>query len=612
VRTLLLAALALAIGLTPAGAQSLDFYLDPSNGALPVGQLTPLPSAYTFADTPVGGSSSTVLRVVNSGNTQITMSVVFVGKAAGSVVASSSFTVTGYALGSVIAPGGFKVFTVNFTPNSQSIATGYLQANVGGLPYSIGTISGLGTPPSITLSCRSTVASQCTGAALQPTSTTPINFGNVPTTSSVSIPFTLTNAGPTALNPQTLIAIETPTNNPNTPFSLSALPNTVSAGAAITFTVTFAPGTTQTFVTNLDVGSAQFAIGGSGTASIIGDVSSLVITYTDYTGVRLTAQPGTALNFGKVVTGTTGAANTLTFTVANPQTTISSVSVSGITVAGAGFSVTNTPAFPASIAPGASLTFKVVFNPPSTGTFTGTLSVGTRQFSLAAQGVTSPVPDATFNIDVSPLVSGRQAHLTVQLSGASTVDAIATVALKFTPLVTGVADDPAICFTATGGRQLQMAIAAGSQTATYNGDAAPVFQTGTTAGTLTFTLSIPNKADYTQSFTISPAAVQITAVNAVRQAPNLVVTLTGFDNTYSAGKMSFAFLDSNGKAMTAAPIDVDATSQFAKYFKSSTVGGSFSAQAVFPLSGGDIATVSSVSAMLTNSSGSVTKAQPFK
>lgn len=606
------ALLLLAACVVPAGAQNLNFYLDPSNGALPVGQLTPLPAQYTFADTPMGGSSSTIIRVVNSGATQVTMSVVFIGTASGSTVSSDSFTVTGYAIGSVIAPGNFKVFTLNFTPRRQATATGYLQADVGGLPYSIGTLTGVGIAPTVTLSCKSSVASQCTGVALQPSTTTPINFGNVSTVATVSIPFTLSNAGTMALNPQALVAIETTTNNPNTPFTLSTLPTTLAAGSSIAFTVTFAPGTAQTFVTNLDIGSTQFAISGSGTSSILGDISSLVITYTDYTGVRLTAQSGTALGFGKVVVGNSGGANTLTFIVSNPQTTISSVSVPTITATGSGFSISGAPTLPATIAPGASLTFKLVFTPPGTGTFTGTLAIGSRVFSISAQGVSSPVPDATFVVDVSPLVSSRQVHLTVQLGQASTIDAIGTVTMKFISLVSGVTDDPAVTFTATSGRQLQVAIATGAQTATYNGDSAITFQTGTTAGTLSFTLSIANKADYTQTFTIAPAIVQITATKAVRQTPNLIVTLTGYDNTYSAGKMNFTFLDSNGKAMTASAIAVDATTQFSNYFKSSTVGGAFSAQATFPLSNGDITTVSSVSATVTNSSGAATATKAFQ
>lgn len=593
-------------------AQNLNFYLDPSGGALPPSQLTPLPSNYSFADTAVGSSSSTIIRIVNNGSVQATVNVVYIGSTSGSTVASSSFTATGFGLGSVIAPGNFKLFTLNFTPRSQGLATGYLQASIGGLPVSIGTLSGTGTAPNITLSCNSSVAVQCSSAVLQPSTTTAINFGNVLTTASVSIPFTLTNGGTDGLNPQTLVSIATTTNNPNTPFTLSQLPATLASGASTTFTVTFAPGSTQTFLTNLVVGTNSYAIQGTGTASVIGDISSLSITYTDSTGVRLTAQPGTALSFGQVVAGATSSANSLTFTVTNPQATISPVSVATITATGTGFSLSGLPTLPAAIAPGSSITFKLVFSPSQTGTFTGTLLIGTRQFSITAQAVSSVVPDASFTVDVSPLVSSKQVHLGVKLASASPVSAIGTITMTFAPLVSGIADDPAILFTATSSRQLQVTIAANAQTATYNGDSAITFQTGTTAGTLTFTLSIPNKADYKQSFTIAPTTVQIVSGTAVRKSPNLIVTLTGFDNTYSAGQMTFSFLDSSGKVLTATPVSIDATSKFhAYFFPSSSVGGAFSMQAQFPVTG-DVTTVASVAVGLTNSAGTVTTTQAFQ
>ena len=176
-------------------AQNVNFYLDPSNGALPVSQLTPLPSNYSFADTAVGSSSSTVVRLVNSAKTQVTVSVIYIGKDSGSTVAATGFTATGFGLGSVIAPGNFKLFTLNFTPTAQGAATGYLQANIAGFSVSIGTLEGSGTAPNMTLSCNSSVATQCSGAILQPTATTPISFGNVLTTATVAIPFTLTNSG---------------------------------------------------------------------------------------------------------------------------------------------------------------------------------------------------------------------------------------------------------------------------------------------------------------------------------------------------------------------------------------------------------------------------------
>jgi hypothetical protein len=254
----------------------------------------------------------------------------------------------------------------------------------------------------------------------------------------------------------------------------------------------------------------------------------------------------------------------------------------------------------------------VIFAPTSTGTFSGTLSIGSRQFSLTGSGIASAVPTASFQLSAQPLTSQQQVSLTIQLASASTVSAIGELTMTFTPLVSNVSDDPAIVFLATSGRKLQVNVAVGGQTATYQGQSALTFQTGSTAGTITFTLTFPNGAPVTQSFSIAPQTVQITSVTAVRSDPNLIVTITGFDNTYSAGQLSFSFTDTSGNLITATPIAVDASSQFSAYFfTNNQAGGAFALQATFPVTG-DVTQVGSVSGQITNSSGTSKISQTFQ
>jgi hypothetical protein len=178
--------------------------------------------------------------------------------------------------------------------------------------------------------------------------------------------------------------------------------------------------------------------------------------------------------------------------------------------------------------------------------------------------------------------------------------------------VANVTDDPAIVFLATNGRNLSVNVAAGAQTATYNGQSALTFQTGTTAGTLTFTLTFPNHAPFTQSFTLSPAAVKLTTVTATRQTPNLVINLDGYDNTYSAGKLSFTFYDTTGKAIAPGAIPVDETSGFHQYFfTNDQAGGAFALQATFPVLNGDVSQIGSVALTMTNASGQTSSTATF-
>ncbi|HZS56818.1 MAG TPA: hypothetical protein VFA65_20600, partial [Bryobacteraceae bacterium] len=151
-----------------------------------------------------------------------------------------------------------------------------------------------------------------------------------------------------------------------------------------------------------------------------------------------------------------------------------------------------------------------------------------------------------------------------------------------------------------------------AQVATYNGQAAITFQTGTTAGTITFTVQFPNQAAVTQSYTIAPSQIQISSTTAVTQSPNLVVTLTGYDNSYSAGQLSFTFYDKGGKLLTPTALSVNATSAFHQYFYGTTqVGGAFSLQASFPVTG-DATQVGSVAITLANSVGQTSTTQTFQ
>ncbi len=157
-----------------------------------------------------------------------------------------------------------------------------------------------------------------------------------------------------------------------------------------------------------------------------------------------------------------------------------------------------------------------------------------------------------------------------------------------------------------------MNVAPGSQNATYNNQSAITFQTGTTAGTITFTLSFPNTAPYSQSYSISPAQVQIASATAVRQSPNLVVTVNGFDNTYSTGQMSFIFYDTSGKILTPGGISVDSRPNFHQYFfTSNQAGGAFAMQASFPATG-DVTQIGSVAVTMNNSAGQTSKTLTFQ
>ncbi len=599
------------------------FYIHDTTGATAD---TLLPSIYQFASTPLGSNSNIVLKAINSSTSTAYLGTAFAGTANGSTTLNPNFSLTGLFLGQTLPPGGSVVFTVNFSPTTVGLTTAYLQVSfqiqqgtcsftstvaATQCPSGIGlasTLNATGTQPQLVLSYQQGTSASVT---LQPSASSPLNFGNVSLSASAAITFTLTNNSLVTLSTPT-ISVPAPTAYSSNPFTLntSQVPATIAPGGAASFTITFSPGQTGVVTTSLIVGSNTYSLQGAGI--VVADIDALQISYVDSTGVRGLPQAATPISFGQTVAGTT-TTNTLAFTVMNPTTSYNAVSIPALSVSGAAFqltALTGATLFPVSLAPGASITFNIVFSPTAAGTYTGSLAVGSRVFSLTGLSVSSPLPSLSLSVTPSPLTSQQQGTVTVQLASASSLNLVGVLVMTFKPSITNVTDDPAILFLANSGRQISVSVASGQTTATYNGQSALAFQTGTTAGTITFTVTFPNTPAYTQSFTITPTLVQITSATAVRSSPNLVVTLTGYDNTYSAGQLGFTFYDTSGN--TISPVEINATSNFQQlFFTNNAAGGTFQFSATFPVTG-DVTKVGSVAVSVSNSVGQATDKLNFQ
>ncbi len=601
-------------------AQTLSFAVHDPAGVKPD---TGLPSAYQFPDTPQSSASSIVINVTNSSSATVLLAQIYVGTAPGSAVLSPDFSVTGLNQSAILAPGKTTPFTLNFRPSSVGPITGYFQAAYAvqqngcvigsttpatqctGTVAAVSTLGGTATPSQLVLSYNPGTGS----AVLQPSSSSPLNFGNISVSATAPIVFTLTNGSAAPISTPAISLQNQIFASSAFSLDTSAVPATIAAGASAAFTVTFAPGQTGLTTATLLIASNSYPIEGTGV--VLADIDALQIYYVDATGVRGLPQAASPIDFGQVIAGTAGSA-VLNFTVMNPAISFNAITVQTLSVSGAAFSLSGAPNIPAVIQPGSSITFQVTFSASGSGKYAGTLAIGSRSFSLAGLSVASPLPSFSFQLSEQPLTSQQQVNLSIQFSAPATVSAIGELSMNFVPSLANVTDDPAVVFPVTNGRQLQVNLAAGSQKATYNGQSALTFQTGTTAGTITFTVTFPNTAPFSQSYTISPAQVQITSAKAVRQTPNLVVTVNGFDNTYSTGQMSFLFYDTSGNLLTPNGIPVDATSSFHQYFfTNNQAGGAFAMQASFPVTG-DVTQVGSVSVKMTNSAGQTSTTQTFQ
>lgn len=356
--------------------------------------------------------------------------------------------------------------------------------------------------------------------------------------------------------------------------------------------VDFSPLATGSFSAFLMVNNLDIALQGTAAAA-----ATLTLS-----GSQTPLVAGVPINFGSVAVGTT---QTQGFVLSNSGG--ASVTVGSVTVSGTGFSGPFGLTTPVQIAPGQSVTFQIKFTPQSGTPEQGSLTIDSGTFPLTGQGLSEPLPSASIVFASTVGGSAQQNSITIPLASASQVSGTGTLTMAFQSSVAGVTDDAAIQFLSGPLRQATVNIAVGATSATIGGQSSIAFQTGTTAGTITFTLTLPN-ATQQASLTIAPSPVILDTATAVAELTQINVAFAGFDNTYSASQLSFTFYDVNGKELPQGVINVDASSVFQQYFSTTQAGGMFQLLATFPVTG-NTALIGYVTAQITNSSGTTTAQQ---
>ena len=383
----------------------------------------------------------------------------------------------------------------------------------------------------------------------------------------------------------------------------SSVPYPVAPGSAMTISVQF---------------QANAGPGGYGAALEIttqdGSIVEVFLSVTVVATATLTfASPCTGPNmnfeisFGNI---SIDQSQTCTFLLTNNST--QALTVASVAVSGKGFLLSSPPSTPLNLSPGtASQPFSITFSPNTAATYAGTLTIDSQTFTLAATAYNPPLPTPTLQFDTANAQSGQQITLTMSLPTASPIAASGSVNLSFTPdsSVAAIASsDPTVSFVASGARSVPFSVQPGATQATFGGESGAVFSTGLTAGTITFTVSTSAQltGDPTTMLRLAPIPISVDNAAATAIAGELRVQIWGFDNTYSAGPMSFTFFDNSGKAIGAGPISADFSSDFHTYFFTESVdGGGFAMLVSFPVSG-DSAQVGSVDVKMSNSAGATT------
>ncbi|MBZ5582032.1 MAG: choice-of-anchor D domain-containing protein [Acidobacteriia bacterium] len=390
-----------------------------------------------------------------------------------------------------------------------------------------------------------------------------------------------------------LFRIRNPSNAPATldflevagsGFSLEAhptLPVSLQPQSAVDFTVRFESSA---------IGSYSAALRSNGISALLTAAVLPRLTYRVDTGSGYRDLAG-PVDFGAVERA---ASATRRFTIENQMEF--GMTVPAISVQGVGFALAGVAPAGRLLQPGDTAGFEVEFRPVAAGPYSGSLIVGDRSYPLAGTGQEPPLPSVTLSADLPTSASAQQGAVHVLFDAPARTGGTGRLTLDFLPGPSGVTD-PTIAF-AQGGRVVPFAFSAGDTEVP-----AKPFQTGSTAGTLVFTVELGG-ATYRQSIVIPSAPVQLTLAEAARQANGIEIRITGLDNTRTAGPVVFTFFDAAGNAIAPGSINADASASFRDYFNGSAAGGVFLLKALFPVAG-DSSQIAAFEVKLTNSAGTM-------
>ncbi len=411
------------------------------------------------------------------------------------------------------------------------------------------------------------------------------SLGTLPAGDSWDTAFRLRNTGPASM----LLHGLNVAGQGFTFTSLPRLPLELSAGGAVDFVVRFQPPVPGSYSAYLNVNGARLTI-------LHGIASAAVTLLSAGVGPDTVVIPGQAIDFGAVEAG---AGVTRMFVLANRSE--QTLAITTIVVSGQAFRGPMGIQAPLSLKPGETKGFEIAFDPAAADAHDGALQLDQRQFSLRGTALAASFPKPRLVIDPVNLQGGQQAKISVRLSAAASASGAGQVTVEFQASVPGKAVDPAVLFPASGSRAISFSVAKGEDVGRFAGKADTEFQTGTTAGTLTFTVRLGSHVEqFTAQVASGPA--KIDSVQTIRAASGLDVRVTGFDTSRSPTRLSFVFFDREGRAVAPGSISVDVGAAFREYFETAEFGGMFTVRAVFPVAG-NVLQIIAVEVEITNSLG---------
>jgi len=267
------------------------------------------------------------VTVTNSGNTSVTISQVSVN--------AKDFSESGISTPVTLNAGQSAAMSVNFQPTASENISGNITVSSSSGATAVIPVNGIGVQSALTMTPATA------------------SFGDVTVGSPSTQMVQLTNSG---TGPLTISQVSASGSGFST--SILSLPISLAASQSTSFNIVFSPASAGTasgavsIVSNAPNSPATMMLSGIGVAA------SQTLSFSS-----------TSLAFGSV---NAGSASTETVTLTN--TGNASVTISGITQSGAGFSLIGA-ATPVTLSPGQRLTFSVMFSPTAGGTASGSVTV---------------------------------------------------------------------------------------------------------------------------------------------------------------------------------------------------------------------------------------------
>jgi hypothetical protein len=506
----------------------------------------------------------------------------------------------------------FRVISTNtsgrvevvYAPGSEGPANGIITVQVAsqsdrscGVPVEI-AVQGVGTPAPLTLSPSS------------------LDFGMVAIgQTSLAREILVSNQSATSFTGTVSVDNAAFRLNPVSSAVVAQTVLTVPAGGSARVPVVFQPPSqgvataTLTFdLRGTPVGSSEAVnlirtVGARG-EGIAANLSYMVVQGGAPAGVS----PGGTVRFGP--TGV-GATSSVEFEVRNEGSnpaTIDAVTVSDAPIFSAGL-----PALPATVAPGAALTFTLNFQPSALAPFSGTLDVGFASFALDGSGV---LGGAQITGVADSVPANTQPQVGVVLSQPAPRNLTGTLMMAYTP-AGSLRPDPTAQF-ATGGTSASFTVAEGATAAVFPGGQSMIgFQSGTVAANFVFSASLEaGETDVTPapeptrtvSIAGGPPTISGVTVELVT-ASGFTVVVQGFSPTREITQAVFTFTGRSGIQVQPASVTPggigDAFRNWYQSEASAAFGSMFTLTVPFTITG-ETNAIASVSATVSNAQGAST------